>query len=35
MDPLAPQPKPPEDAAAGEASGPDGKPTEAMSAATV
>jgi len=35
MDPLAPKPKPPEDAAAGEASGPDGKPAEAMSAAAV
>jgi predicted metal-dependent phosphoesterase TrpH len=35
MDPLAPKPKPPEDAAAGAASGPDGKPAEAMSAANV
>jgi predicted metal-dependent phosphoesterase TrpH len=35
MDPLAPMPKPPDDADAGAASGPDGKPAEAMSAASV
>jgi hypothetical protein len=35
MDPLAPRPKPSEDAASGAASGPDGKPAEAMSTATV
>ena len=35
MDPLAPKPKPPEDAAAGADSGADGKPAEAMSATTV
>jgi hypothetical protein len=31
MDPLAPKPKPPEDAAAGADSGPDGKPVEGVS----
>ena len=35
MDPLAPKPKPPEDADSGATSGPDGKPDEAVPAAPV
>jgi hypothetical protein len=35
MDPLAPKPKPPEDADSGAASGPDGKSDETLSSATV